>query len=124
MGRLTAQPDIRNTQSGLKVATFTLAVDRRGKDKDADFIRIQAWDKRAEFTEMYLNKGTKILVTGRIQTGSYTDRDGKKVYTTDVVAEDIEFAESKRASEEKPAEEAPSDQGFAPVPDDTDLPFK
>lgn len=116
MGRLTADPEIRATQDGTKVGTYTLAVDRRGaREQTADFIRCQAWDRRAEFAEKYLKKGTKILITGRIQTGSYTARDGKKVYTTDVVIEDQEFAESKQ-SEEK-TEERPSapDDGFMNV---------
>ena len=125
MGRLTADPEIRHTQDGKAVGTFTLAVDRRFAkgDQKADFIRCQVWEKKAEFTEKYLKKGTKILVSGRIQTGSYTDRDGKKVYTTDVIVEDLEFAESKGSSEqdEKP-QPAPAD-GFVPVPDESDLPF-
>lgn len=122
MGRLTGEPEIRHTPDGKTVGTYTLAVDRRFAkgDQKADFIRCQVWEKKAEFAEKYLHKGTKILVTGRIQTGAYTDRDGKKVYTTDVVIEDQEFAESKGQSE-KPAE-TPAD-GFVPVPDESDLPF-
>ena len=99
MGRLTADPEIRATQDGTKVGTYTLAVDRRGaREQTADFIRCQAWDRRAEFAEKYLKKGTKMLITGRIQTGSYTNKDGVKVYTTEVVVEDQEFAESKNSS--------------------------
>ena len=96
-GRLTNDPDVRTTSTGKTVATYTLAVDRRAvkSEQKADFIRCQAWEKRAEFAQKYLHKGTKIIVTGRIQTGDYTDKDGKKVYTTDIVAEDIEFCEKK-----------------------------
>lgn len=97
MGRLTADPDVRNTSEGKSIAKFTLAIDRRiaKANQKADFIGCVAWEKKAEFAEKYLHKGTKVLLTGRIQTGDYTDKDGKKVYTTDVVAEDLEFCESK-----------------------------
>ncbi len=106
MGRLTRDPDVRYSQSDntLAVARYTLAVDRRSSKKDAneqnaDFISIVAFGKSGEFAEKYLRKGMKICVSGRIQTGSYTNKDGQKVYTTDVVAEDQEFAESKNASQ-------------------------
>ncbi len=104
MGRLTRDPDVRYSQSenSMAIARYTLAVDRRfsrGNDENStDFINIVAFGKAGEFAEKYLHKGTKVLVTGRIQTGSYTNKDGQKVYTTDVVAEDQEFAESKNAS--------------------------
>ena len=106
MGRLTRDPDIRYSagDNSNAVARYTLAVDRRfarrGEEEGqqtADFIGCVAFGRSAEFAEKYLHKGTKILVTGRIQTGSYTNRDGQKVYTTDVVVEDQEFAESKAA---------------------------
>lgn len=135
IGRLTADPDIRQTQDGKAVGTYTLAVDRRvakGEQK-ADFIRCQVWERKAEFAEKYLKKGTKIAITGRIQTGSYTDRNGNKVYTTDVVIEDQEFAESKAASETMPPAIVPDpriggnvpDDGFMDIPDgmDEELPF-
>lgn len=124
MGRLVADPEIRSTQDGKAVGTYTLAVDRRFAkgDQKADFIRCQVWEKKAEFAEKYLKKGTKILVSGRIQTGQYTDRDGKKVYTTDVIVEDQEFAESKGEQSEKPIP-APADE-YVPVPDESDLPFE
>lgn len=130
MGRLTADPDIRQTQDGKSVGSYTLAVDRRvakGEQK-ADFIRCQVWEKKAEFAEKYLKKGTKIAITGRIQTGSYTDRNGNKVYTTDVVIEDQEFAESKAASDTPPAivpdPRVTTDDGFMDIPDGMDeLPF-
>ena len=104
MGRLTRDPDIRysGTDNQLAVARYTLAVDRRvkkdGGEDSADFISCVAFGKTAEFAEKYIRKGTKLLVEGRIQTGSYTNKDGQKVYTTDVVVENSEFAESKAAS--------------------------
>lgn len=101
MGRLTKDPTIKQGQS-VKVARYTLAVDRRrtkGGEKAADFISIVSFDKAADFAEKYLHKGTKITVHGRIQTGSYTNQQGEKVYTTDIVTDDIEFAESKKSSE-------------------------
>jgi len=100
MGRLTRDPDMRGEGTGL-VARYTLAVDRRfsrNEENNTDFINIVVFSKGAEFAEKYLKKGTKVVVTGRIQTGSYTNKDGQKVYTTDVIAEDQEFAESKNAS--------------------------
>lgn len=104
MGRLTRDPEIRYTQgeNSMAVARYTLAVDRRvakNADQKADFIGCVCFDKRAEFAEKYLKQGTKLVISGRIQTGSYTDRDGKKVYTTDVVVEDQEFAESKKTED-------------------------
>jgi len=106
MGRLTRDPDIRYTQGDnpMCIARYTLAVDRRfsrnanNDGNNADFISCVAFGKTAEFTEKYLKKGTKMAITGRIQTGSYTNKDGAKVYTTEVVVEDQEFAESKNAS--------------------------
>lgn len=99
MGRLTKDPDMKG-EGDKVVAKYTLAVDRRfSKDKETDFINIVAFGKSAEFAEKYFKKGTKVVVTGRIQTGSYTNKDGQKVYTTDVVVEEQEFAESKNSSE-------------------------
>lgn len=101
MGRLTRDPEVRYTQgeNPMAIARYTLAVDRRFKQKEeentADFISCVAFGKTGEFAEKYYRKGTKIAVTGRIQTGSYTNKDGVKVYTTDVVVEEQEFAESK-----------------------------
>ena len=104
MGRLTRDPEVRYTQgeNAMAIARYTLAVDRRfnrnnGDDQSADFIGCVAFGRAGEFAEKYLRKGTKLVVTGRIQTGSYTNKDGVKVYTTDVVVEDQEFAESKNA---------------------------
>ena len=104
MGRLTRDPEVRYSQgeNATAVARYTLAVDRRfnrnNDEQTADFINCVAFGRSGEFAEKYLHKGTKIAVTGRIQTGSYTNKDGVKVYTTDVVVEDQEFAESKNAS--------------------------
>lgn len=124
IGRLTADPEIRSTQSGKLVARYTLAVDRMKKDAGADFISCTAWESNAAFAEKYLKKGTKILVEGHIQTGSYDAKDGRKVYTTDIIVERQEFVESKRAAEEKQAEPegVPS---FMDIPDsaDEELPF-
>ena len=103
MGRLTKDPDVRRTQDGKAVARYTLAVDRRSREKAADFISCVAFDKKGEFAEQYLHKGTKIAVTGRIQTGEYTNQKGEKVHTTDVVVEDQEFCE-KKSAETKPEE--------------------
>ena len=125
-GRLTADPEVRYTQSQKAVATYTLAVDRRAARNadghmEADFIRCIAWEKRAEFAERYMRKGRKYVVTGRIQTGSYKDKDGKTVYTTDVVVESQEFADSKPDGAVATAEDT---NGFV-VPDglDEELPF-
>lgn len=103
MGRLTRDPEVRYSsgENALAIARYTLAVDRRfRKDNEAsaDFIGCVAFGKGGEFAEKYLRQGTKIVVTGRIQTGSYTNREGQKVYTTEIVVEDQEFAESKAAS--------------------------
>lgn len=105
MGRLTRDPQVRYTQGqdSMAIARFTLAVDRRGRkqegQQDADFPSCVAFGKSAEFVEKYVHQGTKIVLTGRIQTGSYTNKDNIKVYTTEVIAEDIEFAENKAAAE-------------------------
>lgn len=117
MGRLTKKPEIRTTTDGLSIASYTLAVDRlKG---EADFVNIKAFGKGADFAEKYLDKGMKIAITGRIQTGSYTNKEGRKIYTVDVVADRQEFCERK-------AESAPAqDDGFMRVPDgvDEELPF-
>ena len=108
LGRLTKDPDIRQSQGAepVTIARYTLAVDRRQKKQEgqqaADFISCVAFGKAGEFAEKYLHKGTKICVSGRIQTGSYTRQDGTKVYTTDVVVEDQEFAESRNAQTSGP----------------------
>ena len=143
MGRLTRDPEVRYSQGDVStaVARYTLAVDRRFRrdgEATADFINCVAFGRQAEFAERYLRQGTKIAITGRIQTGSYTNRDGVKVYTTDIVVEEQEFAESKAASTSNSgyqnnsyqAAPAPSPSvdigdGFMNIPDgiDEELPF-
>ena len=125
MGRLTRDPVVRYSEDRngdqMAVARYTLAVNRRrkGQENEADFISCIAFGRGGEFADKYLRQGTKICVTGRIQTGSYTNKDGQKVYTTDVVVEDQEFAESRRAAAETQAQ---PDAGYAGV-DDAGLPF-
>jgi single-strand DNA-binding protein len=139
MGRLTRDPDIRYSQGAesTQVARYTLAVDRRTKkdssnnQQTADFISCVAFGRAAKFAEDYLAKGTKLVVEGRIQTGSYTNRDGNRVYTTDVIVESQEFAESRAAggagSSGRQQDPPPQtdDDGFMHIPDgiDEELPF-
>ena len=125
-GRLTADPEVRYSagDTPTAISKFTLAVDRRhnNEQQTADFIRVVGFGKLGEFVEKYLHKGTKILVTGRIQTGSYTDKNGEKKYTFDVIAEECEFVEKKK--EEAPAQPPTTDSdGFMNVPEYEDLPF-
>ena len=115
MGRLTADPELRQTDT-TTVASYTLAVDRIGKDKGADFIRCKAFGKSADFTEKYLKKGLKIAVEGRISTGSYTNKEGQKVYTTDVIVNAHHFAESKGEA----APSAPTTDDFMSLPIDAE----
>lgn len=133
MGRLTRDPEVRCTQGeqATAVARYTLAVDRRGKNQEnsADFIQCVAFGKAGEFAERYLHKGTKIVLTGRIQTGSYTNKEGQRVYTTDIVAEDQEFAESKNAESSGTYSNQPApapqqnDDEFMSVDENSELPF-
>ena len=134
IGRLTKDPEVRYTQGAtqMAIARYTLAVDRRLKrenEPSADFINCVVFGKAAEFTEKYLTKGIKVAVTGRIQTGSYTNKDGQTVYTTDVVVEEQEFAESKSSgsSEAQTSRPVPSknEDSFMNIPDgiDEELPF-
>ena len=136
MGRLTRDPEVRRTagENANAVASYTLAVDRKykrdGDEQTADFIRCVAFGRSAEFVEQYLHKGTKMVVEGRIQTGSYTNADGVKVYTTDVIIENQEFAESKKASEGQGQGSnrefnRPVADGFMNIPDSSmdELPF-
>jgi single-strand DNA-binding protein len=149
IGRLTRDPDIRYSQNSdqpMAVARYTLAVDRRfrreGSEQNADFISCVAFGRQAEFAEKYLHQGMKIAVNGRIQTGSYTNREGQKVYTTDVVIEDHEFVEGRNASAGQssggasysnnnynnntaPQPAAAAGDGFMNIPDgiDEELPF-
>ncbi len=142
MGRLTRDPEVRYSQgeNATAVARYTLAVDRRFKrdgEATADFINCVAFGRAAEFAERYFRQGIRIVITGRIQTGSYMNRDGVKVYTTDVVVEEQEFAESKAASDQNsgsfraaapapsPAPSVDAGDGFMNIPDgiDEELPF-
>lgn len=140
MGRLTRDPEVRYSQSDepIAIARYTLAVDRRGRrdgnDQTADFISCVAFRHNAEFAEKYLRQGIKIAIAGRIQTGSYTNREGRKVYTADVVVEEQEFAESKAHSQQNSgySEQTTScpyppisGDGFMDIPDgiDDELPF-
>lgn len=140
MGRLTRDPEVRYSQgeNAMAVARYTLAVERsfkRDGEQTADFIGCIAFGRLGEFAEKYLRKGTKIAISGRIQTGSYTNKDGQKVYTTDVVVEQQEFAESKAASNgnnennsgysPSPSPNAAAGDGFMNIPDgiDEELPF-
>ena len=138
IGRLTRDPEIRYSQgeNAMAIARYTIAVDRRfnrnNDDATADFIGCVAFGKAGEFAEKYLRKGTKVAITGRIQTGSYTNKEGVKVYTTDVVIEDQEFAESKNSGSEggfsgnqARTENTSIGDGFMNIPDgiDEELPF-
>jgi len=144
MGRLTRDPEVRYTQgdNAMAIARFTLAVDRRfnrnADDQQADFINCVSFGRNAEFAEKYLRKGTKICLDGRIQTGSYTNKDGQKVYTTEVVVENTEFAESKNGSSDSsvpsyssgnsnsaPVSNQGAGEGFMNIPDgiEEELPF-
>lgn len=141
MGRLTRDPEIRyaNNENNTCIANYTLAVDRRfkrqGDEQTADFIRCVAMGKGGEFAEKYLHQGTKIVVEGRIQTGSYTNKDGQKIFTTDVLVELQEFAESKAASAQNGNQNASTptrpnvaqndNDGFMNIPDaiEEELPF-
>lgn len=135
MGRLTRDPEVRYTQgdNASVVARFSLAIDRRFKkdgEQTADFISCVAFGKTSEFIEKYGRKGTKFVVEGRIQTGSYTNKDGQKVYTTDVVVEQVEFAESKASADGNTTNNTsnsntPTDTSFMDIPDgiDEELPF-
>ena len=119
VGRLTRDPEVRYKED-LAIARFTIAVDRPTKEKTSDFPSCIAFGKVAENVEKYLAKGSQVAVLGRIQTGSYTNKDGQKVYTTDVVAERVEFVGKKESSEEKPAEKPL--EGFEQISAD-EIPF-
>ena len=139
MGRLTSDPELKQSQNGVSVTSFNLAVDRRyGQDKQTDFITIVAWRQTAEFICKYFGKGTAMLVCGELQTRSWTDKEGNKRYATEVVASEASFCESKKASE---TNYAPDNQNgsqgkfeaystpsfttpnFEEIPSDGDLPF-
>lgn len=139
MGRLTRDPDIRVTtgENTMTIARYTLAADRRTRKTDtneptADFISCVAFGKAAEFAEKYFHQGMRVLITGRIQTGSYTNKDGQKVYTTDVIVEEQEFADSRAAGQvnssgtEAPQADSMQGDGFMNLPvgvEDDGIPF-
>lgn len=148
MGRLTRDPEVRYSQGerSMAIARYTLAVDRRGRrnqdgnEQTADFINIVAFDRAGEFAEKYFRQGMRVLVSGRIQTGSYTNKDGQRVYTTDIIVDDQEFADSKGAAgnggqdhggygyqqTSRPAPTSAIGDGFMNIPDgveDEGLPF-
>ncbi|MDO5418385.1 MAG: single-stranded DNA-binding protein [Lachnospiraceae bacterium] len=152
MGRLTRDPEVRYSQGerAMAIARYTLAVDRRGRrsqdgnEQTADFINCVAFDRAGEFAEKYFRQGMRVLISGRIQTGSYVNRDGQKVYTTDIIVDDQEFADSKGASSDmsgynhggyqqpsqpqsqRPAPTSAIGDGFMNIPDgveDEGLPF-
>lgn len=129
MGRLTRDPDIRTAtgENTMTIARYTLAVDRRTRKTDtneptADFISCVAFGKAAEFAEKYFHQGTRVLITGRLQTGSYTNKDGRKVYTTDVIIDEQEFADSRAAGQTGsagipvPRPELTTEDGFMQLP--------
>lgn len=130
MGRLTRDPDVRysQTDSNMAIARFSLAVDRRFKKQGdtvtADFFNCTAFGKQGEFVEKYLKQGTKIVVIGRIQNDNYTNKDGQKVYSVQIMVEEIEFAESKAAGQSQQNDSMPGD-GFMNIPDgvESELPF-
>jgi single-strand DNA-binding protein len=137
MGRLTKDPELRMTATGTPVATFSLAVDRpfvrQGEERKADFFNIVAWRNTAEFCKKYLTKGSQIIVIGTIQNRSWDDQNGQRRYITEIIADSIEFAGSKRSDApaqgtQAPAPSAPapapdSGSGFYPIEDDAEIPF-
>lgn len=132
-GRFTRDPEVRYANDGTSIARFSIAVNRRfvkeGSDQKADFLNCVAFGKSAEFIEKYFRKGMKADLSGRIQTGSYTNKDGVKVYTTDIVVEEIEFGESNGSSQAQTASPTPNPEadldGFMSIPDgiDEEMPF-
>lgn len=126
IGRLTADPELRHTQSGAGNTRFSIAVDRRTKadeEKQADFITITAWNKTAEFICKYFTKGQRIALTGSIRTGSYTDKDGNKRYTFEVWADNVEFCEKKGEARNGNVSDSTTNTDSGAIPADIDLPF-
>lgn len=121
LGRICNDIELKQTQNNKSYTRFSLAVNRKGKDKSTDFISCLAWEKTAEFLQKYMKKGSQICISGRLQTGKYEDKDAKMVYTTDVIVEEVDFAESKKddSANKKNHESLASSVGD--VPDD--LPF-
>lgn len=118
-GRLTADPELKQTPQGVSVATFTLAINRKGKDAQADFINCVAWRGTADFLAKYFKKGNSVCITGQIQVRSYTDKDNNKRYTTEVIADEVYFVDSK-GEVEAPAFAQPK---FEEIAEDDDIPF-
>lgn len=123
-GRLTADPELKQTSSGLAVTSFSMAVKRRGTDNDVtDFINIVAWRKTAEFVCKYFNKGSSICVVGAVQTRSWEDKNGQKRYATDVVANEVHFVDGKSETNRTEAPGQAAEDGFEVIGDEDDLPF-
>jgi single-strand DNA-binding protein len=124
MGRLTRDPEVRVTPSNIKVAGFTIAVDRKYKkqgEAETDFFNCTAFGKQADFVEKYLKQGTKMIVTGRVQNESYTNKEGQKVYSTKIMVDEMEFAESKSSAQvtqptQQPVQQPMQNQGFMNIP--------
>lgn len=131
IGRLTREPEVRYSQgdNSMAIAKFSLAVDRRfkkhGDEVTADFFNCTAFGKQGEFVEKYLKKGTKVALTGRIQNDNYTNKEGQKVYSIQIIVEEMEFAESKAAGQSQQNDSMPPSDGFMNVPDgiESELPF-
>ena len=131
MGRLTRDPEVRYSQGerSMAIARYTLAVDRRGRrgqdggEQTADFINCVAFDRAGEFAEKYFRQGMRVLVSGRLQTGSYVNQEGNKVYATNVIVEEHYFAEGKKLSGAEKKEDTDPD-GFMHLPDGEELPFE
>lgn len=118
MGRLCKDPETKQTEGGMTVARYSLAIDRRGKKDEADFINCVAFGKSGEFADKYFRKGMRVCISGRIQTGNYTNKEGKKVYTTDVIVNGQEFADGKKTDTKTEI-----DDGFIDFPEGEELPF-
>lgn len=128
MGRLTRNPEVRIGQNNTKVTTFTLAVDRKFKkqgEAETDFFNCTAFGKQADFVEKYLKQGTKMLVTGSIQNNNYTNKDGQKMYSVQIIVNELEFAESKSSQTQQPMQQPVQNQGFMNIPNGfaEELPF-
>lgn len=123
LGRMVADPEIKQTQTGLSVCSFRLAVDRQGKDKGADFITCTAWRNTADFISKYFHKGTPIVITGSIQTRQYEDKTGNKRTATEVLVNSAEFVPKVKDEQTAPTQTAPASNEYAPVDENEDLPF-
>lgn len=121
IGRLTKDVELRVTQTGKPVASFSIAVDKRNRNDGADFFECVAWNGTAEAMERYVHKGSKVSIVGRLQTRNFTNRDGVKVYVTEVVAEEVEFLDPRKAAE--PTQQQPSPEKFVETDEEKGLPF-